>query len=923
MSNNVTHFVLPADHQELRYYSEENNFFIKAEQIDKFILKITVGGLLKTCQIEASDKVFQRLLIFWKETGKPELYGIADLRQVQGIEMKARKSLQKLLIEYFKAGLFQHLAIFGMNYLSLTLGIQLIRFQKEIKLSFHKNESQALHFLQKKLPEPKSEDKDQTLEQIRNTPFSENWKERDHILVNGTRLSLENRKVWNVTEFPDIQILGFLIDKRIIFIKAEGNLTREGVAAQSKVVFKILEATDQQETTHLIMDYSGLKPVKFGARKELEKREKDFRKYWSSMELILNGINKSLFNIYKTISRNYHYINLSADMHDAIRKIMWTNPEQTELLTEKTDENELFENLSKKELIRIAQNLQAENNAIKANQKNRLEELFDVISRITWDESFKPRNLQLQDESDPFYLLYQGIGMLQSDVFELISELKSLNKELENKVNIRTREIQEKEANLTSLIENTTEMICSVDRHYNILIVNTAYKEYINEFLGQELKPGTNLLQYFTREMIEYWQPFFDRVLKGEFFQVSETRLHQGNKVHYRITFNPIENDEQQINGFSFFIKDTTADKVSEIRLLESEQMISSINQNIQEGLYRSNEYRQLFYVNNAFVKMFGYDKMEEVMDIPFSDLYFDPLKRLELVRDIKKNNRIVNREIKFRRKDGSTFWGLITSIRTVDEKGQEIYDGAIRDITKFKQFEDKLIRQNRELKKVNNELDRFVYSASHDLRAPLMSILGLINVARIDPSREELENCLSYMERSIRKLDSFIMDIIKLSRNSRQELTRDKIDFEQMINNIFFDLRYHKKNVNIDKIVEVDQPAEFIGDVRRIHTILNNVISNSIIYKSNIREQSFIKVKVAIRSKKAIITVEDNGEGISAQHIDKVFNMFYRASEEFAGSGLGLYIVKETITKLNGKVSLKSEVGVGTSIYLEIPELS
>jgi signal transduction histidine kinase len=217
--------------------------------------------------------------------------------------------------------------------------------------------------------------------------------------------------------------------------------------------------------------------------------------------------------------------------------------------------------------------------------------------------------------------------------------------------------------------------------------------------------------------------------------------------------------------------------------------------------------------------------------------------------------------------------------------------------------------------------LDRFVYSASHDLRAPLLSILGLINVTRIEKVEEEKTNCLNMMEKSIKKLDTFIQDIINYSRNKRLLINRDKIDFEALLNEVFKDLQYLKKSRSVERRIHVEANDEFYTDLRRLKIILYNIISNSIVYSATVREAS-VDVSVVVKGKFATIVVSDNGHGIPEIHIEKIFNMFYRASEEEAGSGLGLYLVKETIEMLEGNINVTSNTGRGATFTVTLPNL-
>ena len=230
--------------------------------------------------------------------------------------------------------------------------------------------------------------------------------------------------------------------------------------------------------------------------------------------------------------------------------------------------------------------------------------------------------------------------------------------------------------------------------------------------------------------------------------------------------------------------------------------------------------------------------------------------------------------------------------------------------------------RVNAELRKLNEELDRFVYSASHDLRAPLSSVLGLVEVARLEPTIKGKDECLGMINLSIKKLDGFINDIIDYSRNQRIELQSDNVDIQKEVNEVLDDLKFLDKEGRIQKSVFSAENRHFITDGRRLRVILKNLVSNAIRYHDLEKVSPFIKVEIAYKSNTAIISVIDNGIGIETRHLDNIFKMFYRADESSKGSGLGLYIVKETVDKLNGKIEVSSERNAGTTFTLTIPSL-
>jgi signal transduction histidine kinase len=230
--------------------------------------------------------------------------------------------------------------------------------------------------------------------------------------------------------------------------------------------------------------------------------------------------------------------------------------------------------------------------------------------------------------------------------------------------------------------------------------------------------------------------------------------------------------------------------------------------------------------------------------------------------------------------------------------------------------------QKNVELTKVNSELDRFVYSASHDLRAPLASVLGLVKLTRMDPDRQNQQHYLEMVEKSIHKLDGFIHDIINYSRNARTELDPSEIHFQSLVNEILEALKYQENSESIRKEIMVQGTGAFLSDKKRLNIVLFNLISNAIKYHRLGQEDPYIVIRIVFDQKEAIIEVEDNGLGIEQPHLDSIFKMFYRADERSNGSGLGLFIANETVEKIRGKLTVTSTYGKGSIFTIQIPSL-
>jgi PAS domain S-box-containing protein len=256
------------------------------------------------------------------------------------------------------------------------------------------------------------------------------------------------------------------------------------------------------------------------------------------------------------------------------------------------------------------------------------------------------------------------------------------------------------------------------------------------------------------------------------------------------------------------------------------------------------------------------------------------------------------------------------------DGEIQKIH-GTVQDITERKNYEEALEKSNEELRKSNLELDKFVYSVSHDLRAPLLSMQGIVEMTGEETQEDLTCEHMEMLKGSISRLDNFIADILNYSRNARSEIKISVIDFKTLIGNITHDLKYMAGDAKqVEVITQINQEGTFCNDQGRLCVVLNNLISNAIRYQNPDADKPFVKIKVEATEKNVCIEVEDNGIGISPDFHQKIFDMFYRVSENSNGSGLGLYIVKETIIKLKGTIQVQSKLMSGTKFTIEIPNL-
>lgn len=228
--------------------------------------------------------------------------------------------------------------------------------------------------------------------------------------------------------------------------------------------------------------------------------------------------------------------------------------------------------------------------------------------------------------------------------------------------------------------------------------------------------------------------------------------------------------------------------------------------------------------------------------------------------------------------------------------------------------------RQNDDLEKVNRELDRFFYSASHDLKIPLMDIKGIINAAMTEAGDGRMMEYFVMLRERAQKLDTFLLDVIDYARNSETGVRPEALDIEQLIDDVLKNFTFTKgaDKIRFEKVLKFDYRVE--ADRVRLIVILNNVLSNAIKYHRLEQRDAWIKIEGSFSDGMLHLVIADNGQGIEKDLLPKIFNMFFRGTNQSKGSGLGLYIVKETVEKMNGTITVESEVLVGTSFRISIP---
>jgi PAS domain S-box-containing protein len=474
------------------------------------------------------------------------------------------------------------------------------------------------------------------------------------------------------------------------------------------------------------------------------------------------------------------------------------------------------------------------------------------------------------------------------------------------------KNIRESEAKYKMLMEQASDGIYLADAEGNIVDANTKACEMFGyskeEFLHKNIKDLTNS-EYGKATSARVTDKYRQNILLERSFIKKD-----GLPLTVEISARLLEN-----GGHQAILRDITERKKLENVLKESERKFRALIENASDMILILNQAQVIQYVSPSASKILHYSEQQMLgldtihliheKDRPKYRDFLNTLLQSPDTKHFLQDLRIQksNREYRY------------IEVVGVNLLKDNVINGIIiniHDVTERKNTEIQLLN-------TNFELDSFVYRASHDMKAPLRSIMGLINITKKEAQNTpNLTEYFNMMEVSVVKLDNFLKNLTNFVRDSRLEISPEEINFEEVINESLNSLKFIENAHIIAIVKKIDVKSKFFSDFNRISTIINNLLSNSFKYHRNIPNESYIRIEIQADKEKASIVIEDNGSGVDKKYQSKIFDMFYRASEKSYGSGLGLYIVKTAITKLNGTIDLVSEPGEKTIFTIVLPNL-
>lgn len=339
------------------------------------------------------------------------------------------------------------------------------------------------------------------------------------------------------------------------------------------------------------------------------------------------------------------------------------------------------------------------------------------------------------------------------------------------------------------------------------------------------------------------------------------------------------------------------------------------IVKSMSEGILIVDNNDEIKYANEAFCKLSGYEFFE-MEGKNATRLFASSENNREMIQtrmEDRKQNKSSQYELQITTKSGEKKWLLVGGSPFVDKNGKVIGSiGIHANINDRKIAEENLLESN-------SELEIFVYKASHDLRGPLASIIGLVNVSNYDIKDKAAIEYLKMIGESTKKLDHTLIELVKTMKIKDIRRFDDLIDFNKLIETKLGEFKYFTGFDNLKISVNVSLEREFYSNNFLLETIFQNLIENAIKYQNDSSSQPFLKIEVASFSNKIQIIFEDNGIGIKSSVQGMIFDMYYKAVESSKGSGLGLYLVKKCVEKLDGEIELRSFIGKGSTFIITL----
>jgi PAS domain S-box-containing protein len=549
-------------------------------------------------------------------------------------------------------------------------------------------------------------------------------------------------------------------------------------------------------------------------------------------------------------------------------------------------------------------------------------------------------------------------------------------------------ELEESERKYQYLVENMKEGLGIVDLNEVVQFCNPAYDKVFGFETGGMV--GKDLKDYVVKEDLKLViaETLKRKENRSSDYKIRIKRIDNSMRI-ISVSSTPWRNENGEIIGAIGMFVDITAQEFTTKKLEKrssieqsivniSSQFISPENFSVKldntlkelKNIIAAERYGILFIQNNTItLTNEQFDDGVESIGVDFNDASLQAfeysLKILEsfdflfydditLLPDEAKFEKEFLTKFKIFNFLGIPFYSdsklsgfvIINNIYEVDEWNVEDLS-LLRTITEIighafsrNKAEEQVKKLHLDIETKNNELEQVVYVTSHDIRSPVVNILGfsdemikaltkltnkIFDEANTINNKEEINyliekdipQILNFIRVSGQKIDKLLIALLKLSRLGRASINKVNIDMTQLVQNVVKTFEYQINQDNIK--VFIDDLPDCYSDEVSVNQVLSNLIDNAIKYSSSERE-TIIKISAVENGDTITYCVSDNGIGIAETEVDKIFDVFYRINpENQSGEGMGLSLIKKTIDRVDGKISVGSELNKGTKFYITL----
>ena len=478
----------------------------------------------------------------------------------------------------------------------------------------------------------------------------------------------------------------------------------------------------------------------------------------------------------------------------------------------------------------------------------------------------------------------------------------------------------ESENRLSSLISNLDSGVLLENEKREISIVNKKFCEVFSipvapsQLIGQDCVKLLKDAKGFFEEP-EKLETRINKLIKDKkMIMGDELRLIDGRILER--DYIPISQNSEY-KGHLWTYRDVTLSRNYRKNLETQKKRYSNIIANLKLGLVELSAEGKVVSANKSFVKMTGFNE-EEIVGKDLRRLF-----KKEKIKDLiqqrnqdKREGKTGSYEFKFLNNLNEEKVLLVSAAPNFTIRGEIIGSiGIILDITHIKKLESQKEELLKTLERRNVELEEYAHIVSHDLKSPLRSISALTSWLKEDYGDElgaDGGKNIDLIQEVVQKMETLINDILNYSSIKEKSTDLDDVNVYELVSDVK-KLLYIPKHikVNIDKSLPVIK-----ADKIRLQQLFQNLISNAINYSD--KEEGFVNIKYREKKRYHVFSVEDNGVGIAKEYHDKIFKVFESLGDHKDSTGIGLSIVKKIVDVYDGRISLESEEGKGTTFFIE-----